>query len=266
MKKEVKKSKLVIRELESSDEFQATTNVSKEAWGYGERSISPASDLVAATHSGGLTAGAFQGKKMLGFVHGIPRTNLGEPCHHSHLLAVMPEAQGRGLSVLLKLFQRKWCLEHGIRLVTWTYDPFLIKNANLNIRKLRGTVRTFLPNFYGLLGGIYHSLPTDRFEITWRLDDPLVERAARGEVLPPVPDVAALAALPVATLRRIPSAPRILLPFPKGAPALYRKDLKRSLKARKSFGKLAPELFSRGYVVTGVAEAPGHHVYILDRA
>jgi predicted GNAT superfamily acetyltransferase len=253
--------KLVIRELRSAEEFQETTHVSKAAWGYAERSISPASDLVAATHAGGLTAAAFEGKKMLGFVHGIPRTNLDEPCQHSHLLAVRPDAQGRGLSVLLKLFQRKWCLEHGIRLATWTYDPFLIKNANLNIRKLRGTVSKFLPNFYGFLGGIYHSLPTDRFEVRWRLDDPGVERAAHGEGAPPVPD---LASLPVATPRSILSAPRLLLPFPKGAPALYRKDPEGSLRARRRFGKLAKALFDRGYVVTGVEETPGNPVYVLE--
>jgi chorismate synthase len=255
-------AKLVIRELRSAEEFQETTHVSKAAWGYGERSISPASDLVAATHAGGLTAGVFEGKKMLGFVHGLPRTNAGEPCLHSHLLAVRPDAQGRGLSVRLKLFQRRWCLSHGIRLAMWTYDPFLIKNANLNIRKLRGTVRTYLPNLYGFLGGIYHSLPTDRFEITWRLDDPRVERAALGEEAPPVPG---LASLPVARPGSVPSVPRILLPFPKGAPALYRRDPEGSLKARKRFGRLATALFAGGYVVTGVAETPGDWVYVLDR-
>ncbi|HEX2799157.1 MAG TPA: GNAT family N-acetyltransferase, partial [Thermoanaerobaculia bacterium] len=177
--------RLVVRELRTPEEFIETTHVSKAAWGFAERSVSPASDLVAATHAGGLTAGAFAGKKMLGFVHGIPRTNLSEPCQHSHLLAVRPEEQGRGLGVKLKLFQRAWCLERGIRLVTWTYDPFLLKNAKLNVGRLHATVRSLLPDFYGHMGGIYAGLPTDRFEVNWRLDDPLVESAARGEGPPP---------------------------------------------------------------------------------
>ena len=59
--------RVAIRELRTPGEFLATMDVSKAAWGFTERSVSPASDLVAATHAGGLTAAAFAGKKMLGF-------------------------------------------------------------------------------------------------------------------------------------------------------------------------------------------------------
>jgi len=254
--------RLVIRELRSPEEFLETTHVSKAAWGFSERAVSPASDIIAATHAGGLTAAAFEGKKMLGFVHGIPRTNLEEPCQHSHLLAVRPDAQGRGLSTKLKFFQRAWCLERGIRLVTWTYDPFLLKNAKLNVGRLRGTVRRLLPDFYGHMGGIYAGLPTDRFEINWRLDDPLVERAARGEARPP----AGLPDLPCVTRPRgIPSAPRVLLPFLANAPRVYRTDPARSLAARRGFRRLAAALFAGGFEVTDVVVREGEPAYVLDR-
>lgn len=255
--------KLVIRDLRSPEEFIETAEVSKAAWGFTERAVSPASDLVAATHAGGLTAGAFLGGKMVGFVHGIPRTNRGEPCQHSHLLAVRPEAQGRGLSVRLKLHQRAWCLARGIRLVTWTYDPFLLKNAKLNIGHLRATARTFHHNFYGVMGGIYAGLPSDRFEVEWRLDAPEVAGAAAG-ARPPAPDVEAL---PVArSPRRLPAAPRLLLPFPAGAPRIYRTDHDGTLRARRRFAALVVPLFRRGYAVTDVVVgADGTPAYVLDQ-
>ncbi len=162
-------TRVVVRELRTPGEFIETTHISKAAWGFTERSVSPASDLIAATHAGGLTAGAFLGRKMVGFVHGFPRTNLPEPCQYSHLLAVLPEAQGRGLSVKLKLYQRDWCLAHGVRLVTWMYDPFLVKNATLNLMRLGASADRFHPDLYGHIGGIYADLPSDRFEIYWRL-------------------------------------------------------------------------------------------------
>jgi chorismate synthase len=251
----------MVRELKTPGEFIETTHVSKAAWGFRERAVSPATDLVAATHAGGLTAAAFEGKEMLGFVHGIPRTNKGEPCQHSHLLAVRPDAQGRGLATKLKLFQRAWCLERGIRLVTWTYDPFLLKNAKLNVGRLRGTVRTVLPDFYGHIGGIYAGLPTDRFEVNWRLDDPLVVSAARGEERPPdgYADVPA-----VTRPGTIPLASRVLLPFLAGAPRVYRTDPRRSLAARTRFRKLATALFAMGYEVTDVTVREGEPAYILD--
>ncbi len=256
--------RLVIRDLRTADEFIETMHVSKAAWGFAERSLSPASDLVAATHAGGLTAAAFLGGKMVGFVHGIPRTNRGEPCQHSHLLAVTPEAQGRGLSVKLKLYQRAWCLARGIRLVTWTYDPFLLKNAKLNIGHLRGTVRAFHPNFYGLMGGIYAGLPSDRFEVEWRLDEPEVERAAAGEARER-PDASAL---PVARrARSLPEAPRVLLPFPAGAPRIYRTDHDGTLKERHRFAAVVKPLFALGYAVTDVVVSPeGAPAYVLDRS
>ena len=256
------RGRLVIRDLETPDEFIETTDVSKAAWGFAERALSPASDLVAATHAGGMTAGAFLGGKMVGFVHGIPRTNKGERCQHSHLLAVRPEAQGRGLSVTLKLYQRSWCLARGIRLVTWTYDPFLLKNAKLNIGHLRGIVRDFHPNFYGLMGGIYAGLPSDRFEVTWRLDAPEVVRAAAG-ARGPGPDVSALPV--VRRPRNLPAAPRLLLPFPKGAPRIYRTDHDGTLKERRRFAAIVKALFSRGYAVTDVVvDADGAPAYVVD--
>jgi predicted GNAT superfamily acetyltransferase len=252
--------RVVVRELGSADEFHETLNVSKEAWGFSDRVLSPWTDLIAGTHAGGMTAGAFEKGRLLGFVFGLPRTNLGEPAHHSHLLAVRPEAQGRGLSVKLKLFQREWCLRQGIRVVTWTYDPFLLKNAMLNVRRLRGVVRSFLPNFYGFMGGIYGNLPTDRFEVTWRLDHPAVVAAARGETsLAPVdgPDV------PLAGRPPLPDADRVALAFPAGAPRLYRTDHAGTLRARRRFAVSARALFEAGFEVDGVAVRPDGPVYLL---
>lgn len=253
----------VIRELRTPGEFLATMDVSKAAWGFAERSVSPASDLIAATHAGGLTAAAFAGKRMLAFVHGFPRTNLAEPCQYSHLLAVLPQAQGQGLAARLKQYQRDWCLARGIRLVTWMYDPFLVKNATLNLVRLGATADRFHPNLYGFIGGIYADLPSDRFEIFWRLDAPRAVRAAAGD--PPArPDVAGA---PVAkSPRALPDAPRVLLPFPAGAPRIYRTDHAGTLRARRRFAALVQPLFARGYAVTDlVALADGSPAYVLDR-
>jgi chorismate synthase len=254
---------VAIRELQTPGEFIATMDVSKAAWGFAERSVSPASDLIAATHAGGLTAAAFAGKKMLGFVHGFPRTNLAEPCQYSHLLAVLPEAQGRGLSVKLKQFQRDWCLARGIRLVTWMYDPFLVKNATLNLVRLGAAAERFHSNLYGFIGGIYADLPSDRFEVYWRLEAPRAARAAAGEIRTP-PDVAGA---PVARNPRVlPDAPRVLLPFPAGAPRIYRTDHAGTLRARRRFAALVRPLFARGYAATDiVSTADGSPAYVLDR-
>ena len=242
-------ARLKIRELRNPAEFAEASQAAKAAWGFPDLMVPPPPDMITATHSGGMTAGAFEGGRLLGFVHAVPRTNLARPAIHSHLLAVRPDAQRRGLSVLLKLFQREWCLARGIGLVTWTYDPFMLRNARLNLVRLGAVVPVFIPDFYGKIGGIYGELPSDRFEAHWRLESPAVERAARGESSELQAEVAAR--LPVVRSgRRGGTEPgpegAMLLPFPAGFPAIFRDDLAAGIAARRRFGRAAAALFAQG--------------------
>lgn len=287
----MRRPRLVVRELMDPAEFAEASQVAKAAWRFPDLMVPPPPDMITATHAGGMTAGAFEGRRLLAFVHAVSRRNLPEPAIHSHLLAVRPEAQRRGLSVLLKLFQREWCLARGIGLVTWTYDPFMLRNARLNLVRLGAVVPVYLPNFYGAIGGIYGELPSDRFEAHWRLTSPRVERAARGETAE-VP-AAEAELLPVAgrTPRRAPggaaappvrtqnaeltpfsstpfslSGPRVLLPFPAGFPACFRDDLAAGARIRRRFGRTARALFAEGYEAVSVVEREDGPAYVLERA
>jgi chorismate synthase len=254
-------SRVVLRTLHAPAEFRQAQEVARRAWSWPDRDLPPITDLIATAHVGGVVAGAFEGREMLGFVTGLPRLGLGEPCLHSHMLAVAPEAQGRGLSVRLKLYQRRFCLDHGIRLVTWTYDPLLVKNAALNLNRLRASASVYVRDFYGPMGGIYHGLPTDRFEVRWRLEASDVVRAARGRV--PVPtDVADL---PRAGSRQSRSTRRLAVEIPAGAPGLYAREPARALRARLELRRLAESLFARGYAATAIV--PGREIasYLFER-
>ncbi len=252
-----------VRGLRSPAEFAAASQVAKGAWGFSDLMVPPPPDMITATHSGGMTAGAFEGERLLAFVHAVPRTNLGRPAIHSHLLAVRPDAQGRGLSVLLKLFQREWCLARGIGLVTWTWDPFMLRNARLNLVRLGAVAPVFIPDFYGAVGGIYGELPSDRLEAHWKLASRRVARAAQGEPPGPEPEEAAL--LPVARGGRAPSARRVLLPFPAGYPEVFRRDLAGGVAARRRFGRAAAALFADGFAAVSVVAGEGGPAYVLER-
>lgn len=252
-----------VRELKDPVEYAEASQVAKAAWRFPDLMVPPPPDMITATHAGGMTAGAFEGSRLLAFVHAVSRRNLPVPAIHSHLLAVRPDAQRRGLSVLLKLFQREWCLERGIGLVTWTYDPFMLRNARLNLVRLGAVVPVFLPNFYGAIGGIYGELPSDRFEAHWRLGSPRVERAARGESAGP--PVSGAAGLPVVRAGRVPSEPHVLLPFPAGFPACFRDDLAAGARIRRRFGRTAAALFAGGYEAVSVVEREAGPAYVLER-
>ena len=255
-------SRLVVRELHDLRDFLRVQEIARRVWGFEERQLPATADLQVVGHVGGLTAGAFEGREMVGFVHGLPRTNLPEPCHHSHLLAVLPEWRGRGVSVRLKLFQRAWCLARGIRAVTWTYDPLLLPNANLNLVRLRARAVAYLPDLYGTLGGLYGQVPTDRFEVRWRLDAPDVRAAAR-RALPPAPDAASL---PLATPEGALRADRLAVEVAAGAPAILAKDPAAALRAHRRLRRIATRLFSRGYEATSIVSVGDSARYVFERA
>jgi predicted GNAT superfamily acetyltransferase len=254
-------SRVVLRSLESLQDFSAAQRLAQRVWGFEDLQTPSTFDLQVVSHVGGLTAGAFSGGRLVGFVHGLPRTDLEFPCHHSHLLAVASELRGRGLSVRLKLFQRRWCLERGIRHVTWTYDPLLVTNARLNLVRLRARARVFLQNVYGELGGLYGRLPTDRFEVLWSLDAPDVARAARGVA----PEPAGAGELPRASPGRLPRARRVAVEIPSGAPALYSADPPAARRARLRLRRVARELFARGYEAVAIAAAGPVALYVFER-
>jgi predicted GNAT superfamily acetyltransferase len=252
---------LQLRAVHVAAELRMVQDVARRTWRFSERELPSIADLVATAHVGGLVAGAFEGGEMLGFVTGLPRLGQSEPCLHSHMLAVVPEAQGRGLSVRLKLFQRRFCLAHGIRLVTWTYDPLLVKNAALNLNRLRARATRYVRDLYGPMGGIYQGLPTDRFEVRWRLDPPMAARSARGR--PPHPS--GLGELPRARAGVIPRARRVAVEIPAGAPGLYARQPRLAHRARLGLRRLAETLFSRGYAATGIVPGPTHALYLFER-
>jgi chorismate synthase len=84
-------------------------------------------------------------------------------------MAVDPAYRRRGLAVELKQRQRRWCLEHGVTAMRWTYDPLQLANAHLNLAVLGAVGISYHVNHYGMLGGINGSLPSDRVTVLWDL-------------------------------------------------------------------------------------------------
>ena len=254
-------TRVVVRELHRLRDLEAVQDLAHEVWRFEDRQVPSTFDLQVVGHVGGLTAGAYVGRELVGFVHGLPRTNLAVRCHHSHLLAVLPEFRGRGIAVRLKLFQRAWCLSRGTRLVTWTYDPLLVPNAVLNLVRLRATARRYLADVYGPLRGLYGGLPTDRFEVYWRLDRPAVARAARGSFAAPVdPD-----GLPRERSGRLPRAPRIAVEIPVVALDRYATDPAAVTRARRNLRRAATALFARGYEAVSAVPRGETALYVFAR-
>ncbi len=171
-----------IRAIESFDEYVACEQLQAAVWS--ADTAVPLNLLVTVQRNGGLVLGAFDGAALVGFVFGfLARGSDGRLKHASHMAAVLPEYRDAGLGEKLKWAQRERVLAQGLTLMTWTFDPALSRNARLNIRKLGGRVRTYVRNSYGPAPETADGpLPSDRFVVEWRLDDPQVIARLSGRL------------------------------------------------------------------------------------
>lgn len=193
------------RELEQLDEFRACVRLQETTWGKGFADVVPASILQVSQKIGGLVGGAFEGRRLVGFVYSLLGRFEGVPAHWSHMLAVHPSARGRGLGIELKLFQREAVRASGVHAIFWTYDPMVARNAHLNLNRLGAQVLRYVPNMYGSDTGspLHAGGDTDRFIVRWDLERPATlraigagaERSAR-RLAGPNPDPARVVARP----------------------------------------------------------------------
>lgn len=266
--------RIEIRPVESYDEYLACEELQRVVWG--DFGVVPHHMLLIANKSGGVCLGAFDtaapGAPMAGFVFGIlGRGRDGQLKHASHMAAVLPAYRDVQVGERLKWAQREAVLAQGLALMTWTFDPLISRNARLNIAKLGAVCRTYLPNHYGPEPEDPRGeLPTDRFQVEWRLDgERVARRAAGGHRLTTGAELRALAPLanpdPVEPVDA-PAGDSFLMQIPAEIEALKAVDLPRARAWRYQVRALAEAAFAAGYSVTDYARDGEVGLYLLERA
>src|SRR5688572_26396681 len=155
---------MIVRELTLLEEFEACLDLQRDGFGWSDVELMPSRFFVVSRHIGGLVLGAFDGDKLVGFLSAIPGIRNGKPYWHSHMLAVTAGSRDSGIGTRLKSAQKEHALQRGIRLIEWTFDPLVSRNAYLNIEKLGVIVRRYYPSFY--------DSDSDRLIAEWWLDRP----------------------------------------------------------------------------------------------
>jgi predicted GNAT superfamily acetyltransferase len=172
-----------IRECTTIEEFDRCVALQREAFGLPDLELSPRRHLIVSRQAGGWTLGAFVADRMVGFVHhlaGVTCNN--EIFGYSHVMAVAKDYQNKGVGARLKWAQRERALRERRKLIKWTWDPMLARNAHFNLNRLGAIVETYLDDFYGVDYGAEKGmgLPSDRLSATWNIDSTRVHALARG--------------------------------------------------------------------------------------
>lgn len=162
---------MTVRMLHEPAEMVTAERFLQQVWGSRTAPLEAAT-LTALAHAGNYVAGAFEPDRpdelvacSVGFF-GPPA----ERSLHSHITGVARAVAGRGVGMAIKRHQRSWCLEQGVVVVTWTFDPAIARNAHFNLAKLGVDVISYLEDFYGTLDDDLNAgSPTDRLLVRWDL-------------------------------------------------------------------------------------------------
>jgi predicted GNAT superfamily acetyltransferase len=176
-----------IRELHGSREMHRAARLFARVWDVPGLPLTPEL-LLALAHTGNYVAGALAGDELIAASVGFLGRSDGDDLLHSHITGVLPDARSKDIGFRLKQHQRTWCLDRGIRTVTWTFDPLVRRNAYFNLTKLGARATEYLVNFYGQMDdGINRGEESDRLVAHWRLDSPRATNAAAGRHADPAP-------------------------------------------------------------------------------
>ncbi len=139
---------------------------------WGEHQLIPREMLRALGDSADPPYGAFAAYELVGYVLGwIAADEEDGLVVHSHMLATLPARRHRGIGYALKLAQRAQALDVGLRVVRWTFDPLIARNAWFNLGKLGVVADRFHRDFYGAMTDLMNrGERSDRFVARWDLD------------------------------------------------------------------------------------------------
>lgn len=161
-----------VREVGEVADLRAVEALFAAVWRTGpDRPPVNADVLRALSHTGCYVAGAYDSDgSLVGASAGFLGGSNGDLHLHSHITGVAASRQGRGVGLALKLHQRQWCLDRGVDVVTWTFDPLVRRNGWFNLHRLGASIVAFHPDFYGeMLDGVNAGAPSDRCVVRWSL-------------------------------------------------------------------------------------------------
>lgn len=235
-----------IRHCQSLAEYETCVRLELRIWG--EQIAVPSAIFVVAHHTGGQILGAFDGDTMVGFTLALAGMRGGKSFLHSHMTAVLPEYQNRGVGRRLKLFQRQDALKRDIRLVEWTFDPLELKNAHFNFVRLGAIAQRFIPDCYGITASPLHAgLPTDRLVAEWWIDSDRVKNILADNSLPAAADIQSIS-------------------LPANLNEIKAKDRAAAARVQSQLRDQLQKLLHAGYIVTGLEPRGATNDYILEPA
>lgn len=255
--------------IQAVDNFRQATDcvrVQRRVWGFSPADVVTPEMLLGCVRHGGIALAAFPPqRRLVGFVFSLPAPLGGDIIQHSHMLAVLPEFQDRGIGRRLKWAQFEEARQRNCSRITWTYDPLEARNAFLNLNKLGAQASRYYLNLYGdsTSSRLHQGIGTDRLLAEWPVasaqESPMGGAVQWEEVLawPRILEARVNPAgrLEPGTVRLDLEAPRLALEIPAAIQQLKRVDLSLAQAWRERTREAFLHYLGRGYHARGVMTA-----------
>jgi predicted GNAT superfamily acetyltransferase len=239
--------------------------------GLADLEIIPYQILQSFAGSGGAVIGAFDGAfggaELIGFAAGY--TGLledGTPYHRSQRLAMAPAFRGQGAGEALKRAQADHVRRYGLRLMCWTFDPLLSRNAHLNLHKLGATSRRYVENAYVYSSSWHHTgVSLDRLWVEWGFAEQTTDsrQQTTDEFVAGASVVLAMVDDRPARLDLKSAADVVVIQVPDDIDSLRARDLDLVRAWREATRAAFQHYFGRGYRAVDFIRRKG---YILAKA
>ncbi len=271
---------MIIKRLETPEEYEACENTMRKIWKFTDRDVIPSHLLKPINDQGGLVLGAFESEKMVGILVGFLAYYKGILHHHSHVTGVIQRYKGVGYQ--LKQRQREFALSQGLNLVTWTFDPLQSSNAYFNFAKLGVISNTYYKDYYGeMRDSLNVGLSSDRFLVEWWITsddvtkrvDSTFKQPTLDEILPQAKIVNKTEKVQNlrenVTLDLHSDSDTLLIEIPSDINTMKDKNMTLAQEWRKKTRSIFETYFSRGYtahnVLSRITEGERRTYYLLRR-
>ena len=268
---------ITIRSLETQADYAACVALQRDTWGRGFEDVVPASILKVTQRVGGVAAGAFdKAGYLIGFVFGVTGVENGVVVHWSDMLAVRPSSQNRGIGRRLKEFQREAVARLGGKVIYWTFDPLVARNAHLNFNVFGVRAVEYVVDMYGRVTGsnLHRGIGTDRLILAWPVDEK--EQASLRRASAIARDSAESASAPILADIERPGRPaadvaaggHARVAVPGDVEAMLVKHEDRAIKWREATREAFAACWKAGLRIDGFRSDPGHDrgFYLLSRS
>ncbi len=248
-----------IKPITTMQEIHGIVEIQRQAWQLSDLEIVPTFEMKAVASVGIALVALSNTGTPIGYIYGFHNF---PDNHYSHMMAVLPEWQGKGVGYALKKAHRDLALSspHKVNNILWTVDPLLPNNAYLNFAKLGAVCSKYYVDYYGSAEdfGLYSGLPTDRFLITWpirtqrverRMSDYKVDRVSETDLLERSPVINEIVEGKWVSTRDFKSETSFSLQVPTNFQWLRKNKLETALDWRYKFRELCLEALAKGWHV-----------------